>query len=300
MFRAVREWKAVDRRGRGPRPPPRTGRFPPAAAERFRLLGEGWDKTLWLRGRRWVFLSEAPDRRAGRRAGARRPARDRAAPAFPHPAPAVRGDPVGRVPAAVPRRRAAPGDELADAGLGDAAARRCAPSRRVPAGAAQPRREPVPGARRAAGRPGAGRHGTVPRMRARLAEPRGRRLWERHRRSSGPWPRRSGCLSRCDVARARGPPRARPARGPARRATAVIDWTTSAAPIRPSPGRSSGARCAAGRDAFLDAYGPVVGERLLRARVLGASLRQSRTRAREGMPALERESLRGFDLAVAD
>ena len=87
------------------------------------------------------------------------------------------------------------------------------------------------------------------------------------------------------------------------RATAVIDWDDL---CRADPAVDLPLFWCAlpppARDAFLDAYGPVGEDRLLRARVLAVSLCGSlAVYARgEGMPALERESLRGLDLAVAD
>jgi aminoglycoside phosphotransferase (APT) family kinase protein len=88
----------------------------------LRLLGEGWDSTVWLAGDEWLFRFP---RREVVVAGFLREVEvvPRLAPALPLPVPVaeVRGEPDGRFRWPWAGFRLLPGRELAEAGAGDAA-----------------------------------------------------------------------------------------------------------------------------------------------------------------------------------
>jgi aminoglycoside phosphotransferase (APT) family kinase protein len=284
------------------------GRFPSVAAERFRLLGEGWDNTVWLVDGRWVF--RFPRRQIAvpgiERQVAVLPAIEPLLP-LRVPRPLFAGAASAAFPWPFYGAELVPGRELAEAGLDDAS--RSALAR--PLGAFLRALHDldvaaVPGAATLPEDPMGRADMTVrvARTRGRLDELRGLGLWE-------PPP----ALQRILVSAERlpAPPSAGLAHGDLHlrhvlidqrgRAAAVIDWDDLCrgdpsidVPLfwcaLPPPARAE----------FLDAYGPVGEERLLRARVLAVFLCGTLAvyARREGLPALERESVRGLDLAMAD
>jgi aminoglycoside phosphotransferase (APT) family kinase protein len=274
----------------------------------FRLLGEGWDNTVWLVDDRWVF-------RFPRRAVAV-PAVERElavlptlAPLLPLPvtAPRFAGRPSAAFPWPFSGAEYLPGRELADAALDDdARAALAEPLAGFLRALHAADLETVPGAAALPADPWgrADMEIRVPRTRARLTELAELGLWR-------PPPSLEDVLAAADGLPAA--PATVLAHGDlhlrhllvdeAGRAAAVIDWDDlcrADASVDLIP-----LWCVlppAARGAFLSAYGPVSEEQLLRARVLAVFL--SGTLAvyarREGLPALEREAVRGLDLAAAD
>jgi aminoglycoside phosphotransferase (APT) family kinase protein len=282
------------------------GRFPGVAGARFRLLGTGWDNTVWLVDGRWVF--RFPRRQTAVPAVERQVAvLPGLAPALslPVPRPRFAGEPSEEFPWPFYGAELLPGHELADAALDDAArtelARDLAGFLRalhhvdvadVPGAASLPV-DPMGRADMAA---------RVPRTRARFGELRELGLWEPPRQAEEVLDAASQLLPPRATALAHGDLHLRHVlvneRG---RATAVIDWDDICRGdpsidlpvywcVVPPPARQ----------AFLEAYGGASEERLLRARVLALFLCGTLAvyGRREGLPALERESLRALELTM--
>ena len=285
-----------------------TAQFPEIPLRSLRLLGEGWDNTVWLADERWVF--RFPRRLIAVPAVERQLAvLPGLAPLLPLPisAPRFAGRPGRRLSVAVPRlpvRRRARGRG------GGAGRRRPDTSRR--AARTLPASAPRTGQSRArarggsaADRPGAAA-GTcqfrVPRTRERFAELERLGLWRppaatRWTCSTRP---RSSPLRR-EGRRPRGLPRPPPAGRGRRHADGRHRLGR---PLSGRPRDRPHARVElppAGRASrFLAEYGDVSEATLLRARVLALFLAGTLAvyAHREGRPALERESLAGLRRAA--
>jgi aminoglycoside phosphotransferase (APT) family kinase protein len=278
------------------------GQFPAVELRTLQLLGEGWDNSVWLADDRWVF---------------RFPRRTIALPGFereiavlpelaprlplPIPAPVFVGRPADEFPWPFFGCELIRGREAAVAGLDDAARRRVAGQlgafvRALHATdvAAELPVDPFGRTDMAV---------RVPRAREQLAEAERLGLWrvpESARRWLGdalelPPPEATAVVHgdlhiRHVIV------------GDGGAVAGVIDWGDLA---RADPSSDLSLYWtllpADARPAFIDAYGPVSEERLLRARVLALFLSAvlALYAHHEGMPALEREAVAGLTRACA-
>jgi aminoglycoside phosphotransferase (APT) family kinase protein len=275
----------------------------------MRLLGEGWDSTVWLAGDEWLFRFP---RREVVVAGFLREVEvlPRLAPALPLPVPVaeLRGEPDGRFRWPWAGFRLLPGRELAEAGLGEAARVRHGralgrflralhdidPETATAGGELLPV-DPV----RRADMPF--RVGRTEDGLGRLAE---LGLWR-------PPPALAGLLDR--ARRLPDPAELVVCHGDLHLRhllvsdggdlAGVIDWIDV---CRADPSIDLllywGYLTPAGREAFHVEYGPVDAARLLRARVLTVSIWGALAEYAHdvGMERLGREAVAGLDLAVAD
>ncbi|HEY3766494.1 MAG TPA: phosphotransferase [Gaiellales bacterium] len=282
---------------------------PGLRAAPMRLLGEGWDSTVWLVDGEWVFRFP---RREVVIAGFVREIEvlPLAAPRLPLPVPLAvhRGRPDDRFAWPWAGFRLLPGRELADAAPperdrtahGRTLGRFLRALHDIDPGDVAPEAGPLPvdPVRRA----------DMP-FRAGRAQARLQRLAE-----IGLWAAPAGVADMLDEARALPEPEAYTLVhgdlhlrhlliGDDGGLAGVIDWIDV---CRADPAIDLPLYWAyltpAGREAFHAEYGPVGADRLLRARVLAVDLWATLADyAREtGMPALGREALAGLDRAVAD
>lgn len=283
------------------------GRFPGVAGERFRLLGEGWDNTVWLVDERWVF--RFPRREIVVPLVTRQLAvLPRIAPLLPLPVPRplFAGEPSAAFPWPFYGAELLPGRELAEAAAGDSGRTELARAlggflralhdlnAAAVAGGAALRADPMGRADMAA---------RVPRTRARFGELRELGLWEPPPETERVLAGAEGLPTPAATAVVHGDLHLRHVLvDDDGRASAVIDWDDV---CRGDPSIDLPAYwCVVppeARGVFLQAYGAVSEERLLRARVLALFL--SGTLAvygrREGLPALEREALRALRLTMS-
>jgi aminoglycoside phosphotransferase (APT) family kinase protein len=275
----------------------------------MRLLGEGWDSTVWLLGDEWVLRFP---RREVVVPGFLRELQvlPRIAPRLPFAVPvaAVRGEPDARFPWPWSAHRLLPGHEIPDARPDDAArvrngrdlGRFLRALHGVDPAELRPGGEPLPvdPVRRA----------DMP-YRVDLTERRLRRLADRRL-----WTAPAALAGVLAEARALPPPgRLTLCHGDLHlrhllvsdegELCGVIDWidVCRADPAIDLP-LYWGHLSPEGRAAFRAEYGPVEPDGLLRARVLAVFLWGTLADYAHdvGMPALQREALRGLDRAVAD
>ena len=281
--------------------------FPELPLEGLRLLAEGWDNAVWLVDGQWAFRFP---RRAIAVPGFEREmdVLPRLAPRLPLPVPVPvhRGRPAQGYPWPFFGARLLPGVEASDAVLDDGARARLA----GPLGAFVRALHAVEVAAVAGahvlpvdpfGRADMARR--VPRAREAIAEVERLGLW-----------RAPASAERLLVGAARMPPPARLVLvhgdlhfrhvlvGPDGGLTGVIDWGDFG---RGGPSVDLLLLWSflppEGRSAFLDAYGPIGEEDLVRARVLALFLTATLAAYghHEGMAAVEREALSGLERAAA-
>jgi aminoglycoside phosphotransferase (APT) family kinase protein len=280
--------------------------FPQLAGGQLQLLGEGWDSTVWLLDGRWVFRFP---RREVAVPGLRRELEvlPQLAPRLPAavPEPVFVGEPGAGFPWPWAGSSYIPGRELADAALGDdrriTLAGRLARFLRVlhdTDPAAVGRQLPIDPVRRSD-------------MPFRV-EATGRRLAQLQR--LGIWHAPAAAKLLLERALALGPPAA-PVLvhgdlhlrhllvGDDGGLAGVIDWIDV---CRADPAIDLPLYWAAlpspARRAFLDEYGPVTDEQLVRARVLAVFLCATLAEyaAELGMEPLRREALAGLDRSLLD
>jgi aminoglycoside phosphotransferase (APT) family kinase protein len=282
------------------------GRFDDLRVESLELLSEGWDRTVWLVNAYWVF---GFPRRAVVVPGLEREIAflPRLAPLLPLaiPRPAFVGGPSDDYPWPFFGSAFLPGQELCDAALDDPARigvavelagflRRLHGSElaeALPAAAL-----PLDSNRRA------DMAHRVPRTRDALAELGRLGLWHAPAGLAGLLDEAERLPSSTQLAVVHGDLHFRHLLVDRDRASAVIDWIDLS---RSDPAIDLQLFWsfvpAAGRQAFLDAYGPVADERLLRARIVALSLcAQLALYGRdEGRQSVEREAIAGLERAVS-
>ena len=266
-------------------------------------MGEGWDNSVWLVDERWVFRFP---RRAIALAGVEREIAvlPRLAPLLPLPVPepAFVGRPAGSFPWPFFGCELIQGRELADADLSDPARHRLAGRlgsflRALTASRSPPRLPADP----------MGRADMRQACRARTSGSRrssgsacgparcGRALARRGARAPAGAVRPRSCTATCTCATCSSARTARLA--------GVIDWGDL---CRADPAADLSLFWSllpgAARAAFLDAYGPLTDDQLLRARVLALFLCTALAvyAHHERMPRLEREALAGLGRTCED
>lgn len=279
-------------------------RFDDLRVDSLVLLSEGWDRTVWLVNGYWVF---GFPRRAAVVPGLEREIAflPRLAPLLPLavPRPAFAGSPSADFPWPFFGSAFLPGQELCDAGLDDSARIRVAVEL---AGFLQRLHGPdVDEALPAAALPlDANRRADmahrVPRTREALHELQRLDLWHAPAGLEDLLDEAERLPQSTRLAVVHGDLHFRHVIVDGGRASAVIDWIDLS---RADPAIDLQLYWsfvpAAGRPAFLDAYGPVSDEQLLRARVVALSLcAQLALYGRdEGRTEIEREAIAGLELA---
>jgi aminoglycoside phosphotransferase (APT) family kinase protein len=282
------------------------GQFPELDVDSLRLLSEGWDRAAWLVDEQWVF---GFPRRAVAVPGIERELRflPLLAPLLPLPVstPVFRGRPAEGFPWPFFGSAFLPGREACDVPLDDAARIEVALDaarflRRLHscevAEAVGADDLPLDGNRRA------DMARRVPLARVALRELERLGLW----RATGAIERVLDEAERLprsdDLVVAHGDLHFRHLLVERGRASGVIDWVDL---CRADPAIDLQLCWSfvppAGRGAFLEAYGDVPPDRLLRARVVALSLCAALARYghEEGMPTVEREALAGLERATA-
>lgn len=278
------------------------GQFPEVPAESLRLLGEGWDRTIWAVDERWAF--GFPRRRVAvpgiEREMTLLPTLASLLP-LPVPEPAFLGRPTDEFPWAFFGAALLPGREACDTELDDA--RRLAVALDVAAFLRQLHGLELDGVPPDSnGRGDMARR--VPMTRDALAELEGLGVWRAP-------PALAGLLEEAERLPAPEPPSAlvhgdlhfRHLLVHDGRAAGVIDWVDLS---RSDPAVDLHLLWSfvppAGRREWLDAYGPVPEERLLRARVIAIWLCAvlARYGHAEGMEPVAREAVGGLDRAATD
>lgn len=283
-----------------------TARFDDLRVDSLVLLSEGWDRTVWLVNGYWAF---GFPRRAVVVPGLEREIAflPRLAPLLPLaiPRPAFVGSPSDGFPWPFFGSAFLPGQELCDAVLDDSARIRVAVEL---AGFLQRLHgAEVAEALPAAALPLDANRRTdmthrVPRMREALHELRQLELWHAPASLAGVLDEAERLPPSTTLAVVHGDLHFRHLIVDGGRASAVIDWIDLS---RADPAIDLQLYWsfvpAAGRPAFLDAYGPVSDEQLLRARVVALSLcAQLALYGRdEGRAAVEREAVAGLELAAS-